>query len=106
MMSAYTELEAIKSEVARLAAPLVCRALSALSDTGAAHKLEKLNALVPCQCDHADHAPALTDCNNSGTVESRADDTMTERMNETTAATGFHARRDVIELHDQNANCT
>jgi Fur family zinc uptake transcriptional regulator len=104
-MSAYEILDALKGKEARLAPPTVYRALSALTDAGTAHKLESINAFVSCQCDHVDHTPVLAICEDCGSVEEHADRPVMERLTEITQATGFHARRHVVEVHGLCGSC-
>ncbi|QIE46777.1 transcriptional repressor [Pseudohalocynthiibacter aestuariivivens] len=104
-MSAYEVLDALKGKETKLAPPTIYRALSALTGTGAAHKLESMNAFVSCQCDHADHTPVLAICDDCGAVEEHADHAVTERLTQITAATGFDARRHVVEVHGLCGAC-
>lgn len=104
-MSAYEILNAMKGDETRLAPPTVYRALSALMDAGSAHKLESMNAFVPCQCDHADHAPVLAICDQCGSVEEHADPPVLEHLSKITEATGFRARHHVVEVHGLCGTC-
>lgn len=104
-MSAYEILDALKGEEAKLAPPTVYRALTALTDAGAAHELESINAFVLCQCDHADHTPVLAICDDCGAVEEHADRPVMERLTRIARISGFQVWRHVVEVHGFCGTC-
>jgi Fur family zinc uptake transcriptional regulator len=104
-MTAYEILDELKSDEAGLAPPTVYRALTALTEEGRAHRLESINAFVSCQCAHADHAPVLAICGDCGAVEEHADEIVMDRLTAITRATGFRARRHVVEVHGSCGAC-
>lgn len=104
-MTAYEILDELKSEESGLAPPTVYRALSALTEEGRAHRLESINAFVSCRCEHMDHTPVLAICNDCGSVEEHADEIVMDRLTALTRATGFRARRHVVEVHGSCGAC-
>ncbi|MFD0857836.1 Fur family transcriptional regulator [Roseovarius aquimarinus] len=104
-MTAYEILDKLKDSEAGLAPPTVYRALSALTEEGRAHRLESLNAFVPCQCAHVDHAPVLAICDDCGVVEEYADQDVMNRLTALARSTGFRAARHVVEVHGTCRAC-
>ncbi len=104
-MTAYEIPDELKSIEAGLAPPTVCRALTALTEEGRAHRREPINAFVSCQCEHVDHAPVLAICGACGSVEEHAGEIVMDRLSAITRAAGFRARRHVVEAHGSCGTC-
>ncbi|MEL6957384.1 MAG: Fur family transcriptional regulator [Pseudomonadota bacterium] len=104
-LSAYDVLSELRAFNPKAAPPTVYRALNALIEQGLVHRLESLNAYMPCQCDsHAEEA-ILSICDDCGTVEETVDPEVTEAMSRITGKSGFAPQRHVIEVHGTCADC-
>ena len=104
-MTAYQILEELKMGEPGIAPPTVYRTLSALTDQGRAHRLESLNAFVPCRCNHAGSVPVLAICEDCGAVEEHDGATLLPQLVALTANSGFRTDRHIVELHGQCNRC-
>jgi Fur family zinc uptake transcriptional regulator len=109
-LSAYTLLDQLREQGFR--APLqVYRALDTLMKSGFVHRLESLNAFVACaeQHDHGHgHGHGMTAfaiCDKCGQVSELSDAAIGERLGEWVGASGFVAKRAVIEFRGTCAKC-
>ena len=109
-LSAYTLLDQLREKGFR--APLqVYRALDTLVKEGFVHRLESLNAFVACaeQHDHGHAADsgmtAFAICDRCGQVTELSDAAIGERLEEWVGASGFVAKRAVIEFRGACAKC-
>ncbi|MBX3567973.1 MAG: transcriptional repressor [Rhizobiaceae bacterium] len=106
-LSAYALLDRLRDDGFR--APLqVYRALDGLIGAGLVHRLESMNAFVAC-CGEHDHSHAMTAfaiCDACGRVDEFADDDMAHRLSDWIAATGFSAKKAVIEFRGICAGCS
>ncbi len=105
-MTAYDLLDELKADTPKMAPPTVYRALAALKERGAVHRLESLNAYMACACgDHA--APSiLSICDACGIVEERLAPDLIDALSSAAGQSGFDTTRHVVELHGQCAQCT
>src|SRR4051794_40223000 len=109
-LSAYTLLDQLREQGFR--APLqVYRALETLVKSGFVHRLESLNAFVACaeQDDHG-HAhrhgmTAFAICDKCREVTELSDEAIGETLDQWVGATGFVAKRAVIEFRGTCAKC-
>lgn len=109
-LSAYTLLDQLREQGFR--APLqVYRALDTLMKAGFVHRLESLNAFVACAEPH-DHGhahdagmTAFAICDKCGQVTELSDAMIGERLGEWVGASGFVAKRAVIEFRGTCAKC-
>lgn len=85
--------------------PSVYRSLDFLLEMGLAHRIESLNAFVPCgHWDHG-HAAVFLICQNCGSAgEMHAGDSVKKLGNEV-AEVGFKMRSAVIEIRGLCADC-
>lgn len=104
-LTAYEILGELRDDEAALAPPTIYRALAALTEQGRAHRLESLNAFVPCRCDHDDLTPILTVCGDCGSVEEFQDRGVIDRIGALAAGAGFSVSRHVLEMHGRCAGC-
>lgn len=108
-VSAYNLLDLLRENGFR--APLqVYRALDALIKEGFVHRLESLNAFVACseQHDHSQHTHHMTAfaiCDTCGQVTEFSDESISHRLDDWIGATGFIAKKAVIEFRGTCANC-
>ena len=105
-LSAYTLLDQLRVEGFR--APLqVYRALDALIKSGFVHRLESLNAFVACAelHDHSHRMTAFSICDVCGQVTEFSDHAVGDQLDAWIGATGFVAKKAVIEFRGTCAKC-
>lgn len=79
--------------------PTVYRALERLQMEGRIHRLESLNAFVPCHHPHHGAAVLFTICDHCGSVEEIVDTTLESQLVITARRKGFTAAHSLTELH-------
>ncbi|MEK0165660.1 Fur family transcriptional regulator [Phaeobacter sp. JH20_36] len=104
-MTAYQILEQLQLSEPSIAPPTVYRTLSALTDQGRAHRLESINAFVPCRCDHAESVPVLAICEDCGSVEEHDGSDLLPKLTELTDRNAFKALRHIVEIHGLCGTC-
>jgi Fur family zinc uptake transcriptional regulator len=105
-LSAYKILEALKVAYPKIAPPTVYRALAALTKRDAVHRLETLNAYIPCQCGEDHQQSILSVCNDCGTVDESVEPDVFSELNASLTKVGFSAQRHIIEVHGTCADCS
>jgi Fur family zinc uptake transcriptional regulator len=105
-LSAYALLDRLRG--AGFRAPVqVYRALERLAEQGLVHRLESLNAYVPCThsdgCHHGLKAFAI--CDNCGHVDEFADEGLGRCLGRWMKNNAFSLRSSTIELHGKCAAC-
>jgi Fur family transcriptional regulator, zinc uptake regulator len=98
-LSAYTILDQLRDEGLR--APLqVYRALDSLVEFGMVHRLESLNAFVPCR--HTDSETtdmvAFTICESCGKVSEITDGSLDTRIKNLAVKADFKLQKSTVEL--------
>jgi Fur family zinc uptake transcriptional regulator len=105
-LSAYTLLDQLRERGFR--APLqVYRALDTLVKSGFVHRLESINSFVACAEPH-DHSHSMTAfaiCDTCGQVTEMSDHDVGHRLDEWVRASGFAAKKAVIEFRGTCAKC-
>jgi len=104
-LSAYDLLSELQKNNDKMAPPTVYRALAALAKSGQVHRLESLNAYVPCQCASHSHASILSICDDCGVVEEKVAPALLSDLSSIIGETGFVPERHVIEVHGTCASC-
>lgn len=104
-LSAYDVLDELRAAHPKIAPPTVYRALAALKDQGRVHRLESLNAYIPCHCSEKGQAAILSICDDCGTVEERTEPDLVSQLTSFVETTGFEAQRHVIEVHGVCGAC-
>jgi Fur family zinc uptake transcriptional regulator len=110
-LSAYTLLDLLRGKGFR--APVqIYRALEGLIKAGFAHRLESLNAFVACAGphDHEGHShnhdmTAFAICDRCGQVTELSDEAIGERLDQWVGASGFVAKKAVIEFRGTCSKC-
>ncbi len=103
--SAYALLGQMQLDNPRLAPPTVYRALAALTERGAVHRLESKRAFVACQRgDHADGC-IMAICDDCGAVEEHVAPGLIHDLSIETAKSGFVPTRHMIEVRGHCAAC-
>ncbi|WP_051212393.1 Fur family transcriptional regulator [Rubritepida flocculans] len=111
-VGAYALLDQLKAERGGAAPPTVYRALDFLLEQGLIHKLERLNAFLPCvEAGHA-HAPGEHDhphqfliCRRCGGTTEIADHAAAHALEAAAARAGFRVQRMTVELEGLCARC-
>ncbi|MEM6596463.1 MAG: Fur family transcriptional regulator [Pseudomonadota bacterium] len=109
-LSAYDIIAALRNSYPKLAPTTVYRALKALMENGRIHRVESLNAYMPCQHAHSDeqtqqHPSILSICDDCGSVEESAAPDLFSKLGRIMGKSGFTPERHVIEVHGRCADC-
>lgn len=105
-LSAYALLDRLRAQGFR--SPVqVYRALERLTERNLTHRIETLNAYVPCahpgSCQHGLRAFAI--CDNCGHVDEFADTDLRRCLDRWIKNNAFSLRSSTIELHGECAAC-
>lgn len=112
-IGAYALLERLKTERGPAAPPTVYRALDFLLEHGLIHKLERLNAFLPCvdpdePCEHGcahDHPHQFLICTRCGRTAEIADHGVAHALDHAAARLGFRPARATVEVEGLCAAC-
>ena len=104
-LTAYQLLEAMGGEGFR--APVtVYRALDRLIGEGRVHRLDSLNAFVPCIDLHNPHgAPVFAICSDCGGVHEIVEPGLFDQLRKFAAAKGFSVTEARVEMRGRCAHC-
>lgn len=112
-VGAYALLDQLKAERGGAAPPTVYRALDFLLEQGLIHKLERLNAFLPCvEASHAhghgdhDHPHQFLICKRCGATTELTDHAAAHALEEAAARAGFRVERMTVELEGLCARCS
>ena len=111
-MSAYDLLDKLRAHGIG-APPTIYRALGKLLEGGKIHRLESLNAFVPCvetSRDHDDHTHDMLSvgfaiCDGCGSVQEFVDPLLKARIEADAAASAFRPLNSSVEVHGLCAKC-
>ena len=104
-MRAYDILEKIAVEGFGSQPPVVYRALDFLIEHGFAHKIERLNAFVACDCPGADHGAKFLICTSCNRVAEFDDKTITKALGKLAEGSGFAIGRATLEVEGICPDC-
>ena len=109
-MGAYALLDQLREERGVAAPPTVYRALDFLLEQGLIHKLERLNAFLPCvEAGHAhaghDHPHQFLICKSCGTTMELTDHAVEHALQAAAARVGFRPARMTVEVEGVCARC-
>jgi Fur family zinc uptake transcriptional regulator len=109
-VGAYALLDQLKAQRGGAAPPTVYRALDFLLEQGLIHKLERLNAFLPCTeaaHDHAghDHPHQFLICRRCGATTEVTDHAAAHALEAAAARAGFRVERMTVELEGVCARC-
>ncbi|MEZ5843023.1 MAG: Fur family transcriptional regulator [Hyphomicrobiaceae bacterium] len=105
-LGAYEILDRLAARGRRLAPISVYRALDALAEVGAIHRLESRNAFFACHSHHASrHEQLVLACEQCGRVAELAAPDAFAALTRATAAARFKPRRSVVEIVGTCAEC-
>jgi Fur family zinc uptake transcriptional regulator len=106
-LGAYDLIEKLRPGSGRSPAPIaIYRALDFLQQNGLIHRLETLNAYIACPHSHGAHeSVAFLICEECQHVEEASAESVNAALNALASASGFAARRRVIELGGSCRSC-
>jgi Fur family zinc uptake transcriptional regulator len=111
-VGAYALLDQLKAERGGAAPPTVYRALDFLLEQGLIHKLERLNAFLPCvEASHAHghgehaHPHQFLICRRCGATTELTDHAAAHALEAAAARAGFRVERMTVELEGLCARC-
>ena len=106
-LTAYQLLDRLKQTRQSALPPTIYRALDFLMQQGLVHKIERLNAFVPCAgagCHHS--AVQLLICRKCGAVAEIEDRGVSRALRHAAKRQGFHTGYAVVELDGTCAACS
>ena len=104
-VTAYQLLDRLKETRKRAAPPTIYRALDFLISQRLIHKIERLNAFVPCIETGHEHAAQFLICRQCGTVTEIEDHAAADALEHAAEREGFHPRRAIVEIEGTCALC-
>jgi Fur family zinc uptake transcriptional regulator len=105
-LTAYQLLEQLQRIRKGAVPPTVYRALDFLIENHLIHKLERLNAFIPCaEADHGHHAVQFLICGRCGTVAEIEDDDVANALAQAAQKAGFQPSNALVELEGTCALC-
>lgn len=105
-VGAYKLLDRLKGTRRNAAPPTVYRALDFLLQHNLIHRVERLNAFVPCDdAGHHDHAVQFLICRTCGSVDEVEDQGIADALRLATNAQGFVAGHATVEVEGTCAAC-
>lgn len=104
-LTAYRLLDRLRETRKRAVPPTVYRALDFLMEQRLIHKLERLNAFVPCSDTGHDHAAQFLICRQCGAVAEIEDAAAATALEHAAQRQGFHPRSAIVEIEGTCAAC-
>lgn len=105
-LTAYQLLDRLRQIRAGAVPATIYRALDFLIEQGLVHKVERLNAYVPCiDADHRHDAAQFLICKQCGTVAEIKDRSVSRALERAAEKEGFHSDSAVVELTGVCADC-
>lgn len=105
-VGAYTLLDRLKGERGPAAPPTVYRALDFLLEQGLVHRLERLNAFLPCLGVHGhDHAHQFLICTGCGATQEIADAATIGALTDAARRRDFVPARMTVEVEGLCGRC-
>lgn len=105
--TAYQLLDRLKETRKGAAPPTIYRALDFLIEQRLIHKVEGLNAFIPCtEAAPHDHPVQFLICQRCGTVVEIEDLAVSKALEQAAERQGFHPGKAVVELDGTCAACS
>jgi Fur family zinc uptake transcriptional regulator len=104
-ITAYQILDRLLAVGQESGPPTVYRALDFLIGQNLVHRVETLNAFVPCTQPRRHHACQLLICTDCGDTAELASDRVMDRLTSTARGVGFSISAAVVELKGTCAAC-
>ena len=105
-IGAYALLDQLRAERPGAAPPTVYRALDFLMENGLVHRVESRSAYIACTAPHQTHAFQHLICRCCGVVTEMVDASITQGITAASAALGFKAERQTVEVFGLCRNCS
>ena len=106
-LTAYQLLDQLKETHKSAVPPTVYRALDFLIENRLVHKIERLNAFIPCNdADHDHHDVQFLICAKCGTVAEIEDHAVSRALAKAAEKQGFHPSNAMVELDGTCGACT
>lgn len=109
-VGAYALLDRLRAQKSNATPATVYRALDFLLENGLVHKLERLNAFVPCADDgghhNHEHAVQFLICRKCGTVAEMEDATIAQAISRAAGQSGFQPDSATIEVEGTCGRCS
>lgn len=102
---AYDLLETLGKEGFGSQPPVVYRALDFLLEHGFAHKIERLNAYLACDCPGADHGAKFLICTGCHRVAEFDDRAIAKALHKIAEGSGFEIGRATLEVEGLCPEC-
>ena len=103
---AYDILKKISAEGFGSQPPVVYRALDFLIEHGFAHKIERLNAYLACDCPGADHGAKFLICTGCNRVAEFDDRAIARALRKVAEGSGFSIGHATLEVEGLCPDCT
>lgn len=104
--TAYQLLDRLKRTHRNAVPPTIYRALDFLLAQGLIHKVERLNAFIPCtEAAHHAHPAQFLICRDCGAVAEMEDEAVAKALQRAAAREGFQPRSITIEIEGTCAAC-
>lgn len=104
-LTAYQLLDRLKETRKGAAPPTIYRALDFLLGRRLIHKVERLNAFIPCVESGHEHPAQFLICRQCGTVTEIEDRAAANALEHAAERKGFHPRSTVVEIEGTCAAC-
>lgn len=104
-LTAYQLLDRLRGTRKGAVPPTVYRALDFLLGQRLIHKIERLNAFVPCAEAGQPHPVQFLICGQCGTVTEIEDAAAAAALEHAAKRQGFHPRSSVVEVEGTCASC-
>jgi Fur family transcriptional regulator, zinc uptake regulator len=104
-LTAYQLLDRLKETRKGAVPPTIYRALDFLLEQRLIHKVERLNAFVPCIESGHPHPAQFLICRQCGTVTEIDDEAAANALEHAAERKGFHPRNTVVEIEGTCAAC-
>lgn len=105
-ITAYEVLESMGKDIKSPKPPTAYRALDFLTEHGFIHRIESLNAYVPCDVNHKHGGSQFMICDSCGTVEEIHLCSLPKSLQDKVQAEKFNLHHWNVEVHGQCAKCT
>ena len=104
-LRAYDILQTLSAEGFGSQPPVVYRALDFLIEQGLAHKIERLNAYLACDCPDDDHGAKFLICTGCERVAEFDDQAIARALSDVAAGSGFVIGRAMLEVEGLCPGC-
>lgn len=104
-LRAYDILETLSAEGFGSQPPVVYRALDFLIAQGFAHKIERLNAFLACDCPADDHGAKFLICTGCERVAEFDDQAIAKALGDIAVGSGFAIGRATLEVEGLCPDC-